>query len=142
MNDDLYLLLHSPEKLEEGVKRVARGLAEDAYDNSDLVDIAEWIHETAANAIEGRRRAAIAALANIEIRKEFYYEYLKSPAWKAKADAAKERAGYRCEVCNSNRRIEAHHRTYNNLGNEAEGDITVLCHECHELFSKNGRLAK
>lgn len=142
MNENLYLLLHTPEKLEEGVKRVARDLAENAYDNDDLQDIAAWIHDTANNAIEGRRRAALAALADIEIRKEFYYEYLKSPAWKAKASAAKERADYRCEVCNSNRRIEAHHRTYKNLGNEADGDITVLCHECHELFSKNGRLAK
>jgi hypothetical protein len=65
-----------------------------------------------------------------------YYEYIQSPAWKAKAEAAKKRAGYKCQVCNGTHRLEAHHRTYDRLGNERPEDITVLCHSCHELYSK------
>jgi hypothetical protein len=69
-------------------------------------------------------------------RRPNYYAYIKSPAWKRKADAAKKRAGYRCQVCNGENRLEAHHRTYDNLGHEKPEDITVLCHKCHELFSR------
>jgi len=66
-----------------------------------------------------------------------YYEYINSPEWKAKADAAKERAEYRCQVCNrpgASSTLHAHHRTYENLGHEKPGDITVLCADCHALF--------
>jgi phosphoserine aminotransferase len=70
-------------------------------------------------------------------RKVNYSEYIQSPAWKRKATAAKKRAGNRCQVCNGKKRLEAHHRTYDNLGHEKPEDITVLCHDCHELFSRS-----
>ena len=69
-----------------------------------------------------------------------YHEYIKSDAWKHKADEAKRRAGDRCQICNKTGKLEAHHRTYENLGDEQPGDIIVLCRECHELFSRNRRL--
>lgn len=67
-----------------------------------------------------------------------YYEYIKSDEWRAKADAAKERAGFRCQVCNAGLGIvlHAHHRTYERLGNELPEDITVLCKRCHYTFHK------
>jgi hypothetical protein len=72
-----------------------------------------------------------------------YYKYIKSPEWKRKANAAKKRAGYRCQVCNHGRdegaRLEAHHRTYARLGHEKPEDITVLCSDCHELYEVNKR---
>lgn len=71
-----------------------------------------------------------------------YEEYIKSYEWKQKADAAKARAGYACQVCNNKQYLNAHHRTYERLGNEADGDILVLCRDCHKLFSENGKLAK
>jgi hypothetical protein len=74
-----------------------------------------------------------------------YYDYIASPQWKVRADAAKARAFYRCQVCNRGRdegaRLDAHHRTYTRLGNERPEDITVLCHECHELFTFRDRAA-
>lgn len=73
-------------------------------------------------------------------RRVDYYIYIKSPEWKARADAAKERAGYRCQFCNGTDRLEAHHRTYERLGNELPDDITVLCHECHRVMSENREL--
>ena len=74
-------------------------------------------------------------------RRVDYYEYIQSPAWKAKADAAKARAGNRCQVCNGGQDqgkvLDAHHRTYENLGHERPEDITVLCRECHSLYERN-----
>jgi len=68
-----------------------------------------------------------------------YHKYINSSEWRAKADAAKQRVGFRCQVCNrpsSEVQLDAHHRTYERLGNELPGDITVLCRDCHTLFSK------
>lgn len=69
-----------------------------------------------------------------------YKDYIQSDEWKQKSKDAKERVGNRCQVCNGNDRLEAHHRTYLNLGNELPEDITILCHKCHELFSIQGKI--
>lgn len=69
-----------------------------------------------------------------------YQIYIRSDAWRQKANEAKERAGQRCQVCNGTERLQAHHRNYDRLGYELPEDITILCDECHELFSKQGRL--
>lgn len=71
-----------------------------------------------------------------------YYDYILSEEWKEKADDAKRRAKFRCQVCNRGPsdgiRLNAHHRTYDRLGHEEPEDITVLCETCHELFSRRG----
>ena len=69
-----------------------------------------------------------------------YLEYLDSSEWRAKRELALERAGHRCQVCNLATRLDVHHRTYENLGVEDVGDLTVLCRECHEAF--HDRLAR
>lgn len=74
-----------------------------------------------------------------------YHEYINSPEWKERARKAKAISGYRCQVCNvqgDDHSLHAHHRTYDRLGKELDSDITVLCYKCHELFSKNSKLAK
>ena len=74
-----------------------------------------------------------------------YYKYIVSDEWKKKATEAKIRAKNRCQVCyrkGTEIRLNAHHRTYCRLGQELPEDITVLCDECHEIFSKAGKLAK
>lgn len=71
-----------------------------------------------------------------------YHEYLETPHWNTTREAAKSRADYRCQVCNTNERtLHTHHRTYENRGEEKPEDLIVLCDKCHELFHKNGRLA-
>lgn len=78
-----------------------------------------------------------------EVMRVNYHEYIQSKEWREKAEQAKKEVGYRCQVCNASKheqRLDAHHRTYANLGNEQPGDITVLCAICHELFSTNGQL--
>lgn len=66
-----------------------------------------------------------------------YYMYIESPAWHEKAIKAKELAGWRCQLCNkegNQTTLHAHHRTYERLGFELDGDIIVLCAECHAKF--------
>ena len=64
-----------------------------------------------------------------------YEEYLKTAAWAEKRKAAKERAKYRCQTCGvSHRKINAHHNTYERLGDELPSDLLVLCEPCHLTF--------
>lgn len=73
-----------------------------------------------------------------------YYRYIQSQGWREKAEEAKARAGNRCQVCNRSRaevQLDAHHRTYERLGNELPEDITVLCRECHQLYEDSKKVA-
>ncbi len=72
-----------------------------------------------------------------------YNEYIKSPEWRSRANAAKQRAGYRCRICNRHQTeipLHAHHRTYERLGHELPDDITVLCEDCHRLYEQHKHL--
>lgn len=66
-----------------------------------------------------------------------YRAYLKSDGWRKRSEAAKEAAGHRCQVCNGKDALNTHHRTYANIGHEKPEDLTVLCHKCHGLYSKD-----
>ena len=63
-----------------------------------------------------------------------YDEYLKTEHWKKLSSAAKYAANGRCQLCNGTGELHAHHRTYDRRGFEFDGDITVLCAECHGKF--------
>lgn len=72
-----------------------------------------------------------------------YHEYIKTEAWRERAEAAKQRVGHRCQICNrpaTRVTLDVHHRTYERLGNERPEDLTVLCRGCHELYEKNRRI--
>lgn len=74
-----------------------------------------------------------------------YYAYIQSDEWRQRADAAKQRAGFRCQVCNRSSvqvTLDAHHRTYERLGNERPEDITVLCRDCHGLYELNKKMPR
>jgi 5-methylcytosine-specific restriction endonuclease McrA len=68
------------------------------------------------------------------IKKLDYYEFLKTPYWKAIAQYAKYRAGFRCQLCNAKGSLATHHRSYQNHGYEAHSldDLIVLCESCHQ----------
>lgn len=57
--------------------------------------------------------------------------YLQSPEWKTTRRHKLEQAGYRCELCYSEMRIQVHHKTYDRARNERLSDLIVLCDECH-----------
>lgn len=70
-----------------------------------------------------------------------YSEYLETEEWKMTRHYAIERAGRRCQTCNRARRLQAHHRTYDRLGEEWLDDLTVMCDGCHETFHQHQELA-
>jgi len=65
-----------------------------------------------------------------------YNDYLLTDYWKMVSQAVKARAGYRCQICNSELDLQAHHRTYEHRGNEINhlDDLTCLCRRCHAVF--------
>lgn len=66
-----------------------------------------------------------------------HHEYIRSDRWRFIADEEKNKAGNRCRVCNRHSDVvtlDAHHRTYDHLGLEQDGDITVLCRDCHSIY--------
>ena len=63
-----------------------------------------------------------------------YQDYLKSPEWQGKRQLFYARAGHRCQLCNAEGELHAHHRTYERVGNEHPDDVTVLCADCHAKF--------
>lgn len=75
-------------------------------------------------------------------RRAVYAEYLESTVWQGKRVGALERAGDRCQVCNSDKQLNVHHRTYERVGDEAPEDLTVLCRSCHETHHGIGEPSK
>jgi 5-methylcytosine-specific restriction endonuclease McrA len=75
-----------------------------------------------------------------ELKTMPYKEYLQTPEWQAIREKSLEIAGYRCEVCNAEKSIDIHHRTYERRGEECSGDLVALCRSCHTLFHKAGKL--
>lgn len=71
-----------------------------------------------------------------------YWKYLQTPEWRATALAAKKRAGFKCSVCGSRKRLETHHNDYANRGCEPDEDLAVLCRGCHQLVTDNVELVK
>lgn len=66
-----------------------------------------------------------------------YKEYIASDEWKEKSRQAKERSGYRCQLCNrkgNDTTMHTHHNTYDRLFLEDDSDLIVLCATCHSKF--------
>ena len=90
--------------------------------------------------IAARQRAlAATSVAESPPFKAWYEEYLRSAEWRARADATKARSGGRCALCNSDKNVQAHHRTYERVGNEDPDDLTALCDGCHDDYHKRRR---
>lgn len=66
-----------------------------------------------------------------------YTAYMNSAAWRTNPVRLREleAAGFQCRLCPNSRatghKLEAHHRTYERLGRERDGDLVALCSECH-----------
>lgn len=69
------------------------------------------------------------------LRQLSHADYLKTPHWRWLRKWALHYADYRCQLCNSNKNLEVHHRTYENIPDEDDyNDLIVLCNECHGHF--------
>lgn len=67
-----------------------------------------------------------------------YSMFLNTAYWKTVAEEVKRRAGYRCQLCNSEDDLNVHHRCYEHKGTEIlhMNDLICLCHKCHEHHHK------
>lgn len=66
--------------------------------------------------------------------KKAYSEYLKSKHWREIRNAAIVHADRRCQLCDSSKGLQVHHRNYKSLGQERLDDVVVLCGACHHAF--------
>lgn len=82
--------------------------------------------------METRERAEAAEIARL--RALPYREYLQSEHWKNTRAIMLKRRGYKCELCNSTTSLHVHHKSYERLGCEWQGDLIVLCGACHAKF--------
>jgi hypothetical protein len=67
-----------------------------------------------------------------------YRRYLQSPQWKERRDKAVKKAGAKCALCSSKKRLNVHHRDYRRIGRERAADLIVLCESCHSTFHDHG----
>lgn len=64
-----------------------------------------------------------------------YLTYLKTDAWRNKAKAVIKRDG-KCLVCQSKKKLTAHHLTYVNIFKENLDELLTLCWPCHKKLHK------
>jgi hypothetical protein len=65
-----------------------------------------------------------------------YQNYMNSQEWRAKREKVLIFWGNRCALCNSQDRIQVHHRTYERLGQELLTDLIPLCYKCHDRHTE------
>lgn len=63
-----------------------------------------------------------------------YQDYLQTPEWKEIREKVLKRAKYHCQICNTKKSLQIHHRTYDNRGNEDLSDLIAMCKNCHHIF--------
>lgn len=68
-------------------------------------------------------------------RKKEYSEYLHSEGWIKTRDRVRQERKV-CEVCGSDEELQVHHLTYENIGNEKDEDLILLCKDCHYAVHK------
>jgi len=68
-----------------------------------------------------------------------YREYLQTPQWAEKRKLVLRRAYGICEGCGIRPAVQAHHLTYDNLGNEFLWELKAVCLICHERFHNQQR---
>lgn len=66
-----------------------------------------------------------------------YQHYLDSDHWKKRRKQFLDLdANKCCRVCKREKRLQVHHMTYENIGNEKDEDLVVFCSRCHKKFHK------
>ena len=73
------------------------------------------------------------------IKQMDYKDFLNTVYWKAIRQYKLDKANNKCALCNSKKRLNVHHKTYDRHGTEhlpevADEDLIVLCQDCHAKF--------
>lgn len=62
-----------------------------------------------------------------------YSVYLGSEEWRRKSMATIAAAGGICSYCNTAPAVQAHHVTYDRVGEELPEDLRAICLKCHRM---------
>ncbi len=62
--------------------------------------------------------------------------YLHSTKWKTLRQLILHRENHTCVTCGTTSNLQVHHIHYENLGDELETDLTILCGSCHTKLHK------
>ena len=84
----------------------------------------DWTRKHAEKQQEQRKRETESWFNN-------YSDYLKSEKWKSKSRLVIAR-DKTCQACLRNPAVQAHHKTYDNVGDEPLFDLVGICLPCHE----------
>lgn len=73
-----------------------------------------------------------------------YAAYIVSHRWRTNAARVRELAVAKgkCRLCAEQGPLEVHHRDYENLGDERDGDLVALCARCHREVTSILRRAR
>lgn len=74
-----------------------------------------------------------------------YQAFLNSLYWRTISRYARYKAGWKCKICNDDKDLHTHHRTYERHGEEIYrdvilNDLIVLCNSCHSTYHAKGKL--
>ena len=67
-----------------------------------------------------------------------YPAYLNTPWWDFVHSRTIKQARGLCELCQDHGASEAHHTTYERIGEERGADMVALCRHCHQHLHDNG----
>jgi len=63
-----------------------------------------------------------------------YKDYLESDDWQDQRKRALHLANHKCQICGGRFILQAHHKTYERLGEEKDEDLIILCQQCHKAM--------
>jgi hypothetical protein len=69
-----------------------------------------------------------------------YQQYLDSESWDTRKYLYELDHPKRCSFCASKEKVDLHHRSYENLGNELDEDLVWLCRDHHREYHETGQM--
>ena len=71
-----------------------------------------------------------------------YKEYMLSELWRITRGMQLHEDKHTCQMCGRKQELRVHHLTYENLGQEKDGDLQTLCVRCHnDVHAERGQRA-
>lgn len=66
--------------------------------------------------------------------KTAYKKYLQGDHWEEFKKLIFEWRGRKCQLCQSQRKLQVHHMTYKRRGKEDPRDVLIVCDSCHKFI--------
>jgi hypothetical protein len=109
------------------------------YVEKTLMDFAKTFEDDTAEPYSPEPDDYTSFIPGSDMWREAKRDHLQSDEWREIRQRRLKLDKYQCQVCTKNNtvikrdRLEIHHKTYKNLGNENMRDLASLCREHHQL---------